>query len=67
MHISAAAAQTVDDILVNELFSGIQKIQSLRFFQQTVDELKAQGCDAVILGASDVLDAGVATICRCPP
>ena len=54
MHISAAAAQTVDDILVNELFSGIQKIQSLRFFQQTVDELKAQGCDAVILGASEM-------------
>lgn len=54
IHISAAAAETVDDILVNELFSGIQKIQSLRFFQQTVDELKAQGCEAVILGASEM-------------
>ena len=54
VNISEAAAATTDDILVNELFAGIQKIQSLRFFQATVDELKAQGCEAVILGASEM-------------
>ena len=54
VNISDAAAATIDDILVNELFAGIQKIQSLRFFQATVDELKAQGCEAVILGASEM-------------
>ena len=54
VNVSDAAADTIDDILVNELFAGIQKIQSLHFFQTTVDELKAQGCEAVILGASEM-------------
>ena len=45
---------TIDDILLSEMFLGIRKMESFRFFQATVQEMKKQGAEAIILGASEM-------------
>jgi len=41
-------------IIMEELVYGIKKSESISFFQKVIDGLKAEGCDAVILGCTEI-------------
>ncbi len=44
----------INSIIFDELVRGQQTAPSLRFLQQVIDDLKAQGCDAVVLGCTEI-------------
>lgn len=46
--------EAIDDIMISEMFLGIHKIESFRFLQAAAQELKKQGCEAIILGTSEM-------------
>ncbi len=49
-----ATTEAIDDIMVSEMFQGVHKIESFRFMQAAAQELKKQGCEAIILGTSEM-------------
>ena len=46
--------QNINNIIFHELVRGIQKLESLFYMQQTIEQLKNQGCDAVVLGGTEI-------------
>src|SRR5262249_20178650 len=42
--------EKINTITFEELVRGRQTEQALRYFQSVIDELKAKGCDAIVLG-----------------
>ncbi len=46
--------KNINNIIFNELVRGIQKLESLFYVQQTIEQLKNQGCDAVVLGCTEL-------------
>jgi aspartate racemase len=46
--------ETINTIILDELVRGRQTPQALRYFQKVIDEFKAAGCDAVILGCTEI-------------
>ena len=44
----------VNDIIFNELVNGIFKESSRLYFNEVTDRLKARGCDAVVLGCTEI-------------
>ena len=49
-----ATTEAIDDIMVSEMFQGVHKRESFRFMQAAAQELKKQGCEAIILGTSEM-------------
>ena len=50
----SSTTEAIDDIMVSEMFQGVHKIESFRFLQAAAQELRKQGCDAIILGTSEM-------------
>ena len=50
----AEARERIDRIIFDELVNGRFTDESLRFFQQEIAALREQGCDAVILGCTEI-------------
>lgn len=48
------AINEIGRIIMEELVYGIFKTESVEFFQNTICELKNNGCDAVILGCTEI-------------
>lgn len=46
--------QEINRIIVEELVYGEFKPESIRYFQQLIEQFKIQGCDAVILGCTEI-------------
>ena len=46
--------QRINDIIFDELVRGEQTLSSLFYFQQVIEMLKTRGCDAVILGCTEL-------------
>jgi aspartate racemase len=46
--------ETINTIIFEELVRGQQTPQALRYMQQVIDDFKAQGCDAVVLGCTEI-------------
>lgn len=44
----------INRIIMDELVSGVFKPQAIRYFQQVMTALKDDGCDAVILGCTEI-------------
>ena len=44
----------IDQIIFEELVNGIFKSDALGFFRQVIDRLKAEGCDGVVLGCTEI-------------
>lgn len=44
----------VDRIIMKELVNGQQHLESVRYFQHLIGELKQRGCDAVLLGCTEI-------------
>lgn len=44
----------IDQIIFDELVNGVFRAESLGFFRQVVDRLKSEGCDAAVLGCTEI-------------
>jgi aspartate racemase len=44
----------IDQIIFEELVNGVFKSDALGFFRQVIDRLKAEGCDGVVLGCTEI-------------
>jgi len=44
----------IDDIIFNELVAGIFAPESRAYFQQVIERMKDAGCDAVVLGCTEI-------------
>jgi len=51
---SDEAREKMNRIIMEELVYGIIKPESVEYFQGVVDAMKTQGCDAVILGCTEI-------------
>ncbi len=48
------AREKINFIIFNELVNGIFKDESLAIFTQIIERMKSQGCDAVVLGCTEI-------------
>jgi len=46
--------KNINNIIFDELVRGIQTLESLFYMQQTLEQMKNQGCDAVVLGCTEI-------------
>jgi len=46
--------EEINRIIFDELVLGRQTPESLRYFQKAISEMKSQGCDAVVLGCTEI-------------
>jgi aspartate racemase len=46
--------EKIDTIIFKELVNGIFSEKSRRYFNEVVQKLKGQGCDAVVLGCTEL-------------
>jgi aspartate racemase len=46
--------EEIDRIIMDELVYGVLKREAVTYFQQVIEELKQEGCDAVILGCTEI-------------
>ncbi|HEY6308152.1 MAG TPA: aspartate/glutamate racemase family protein [Candidatus Angelobacter sp.] len=44
----------MNTIIFEELVRGLETPQALRYFQQVIDDFKSRGCDAVVLGCTEI-------------
>ncbi len=44
----------IDQIIFDELVNGVFKSEALGFFRQVIDRMKAEGCDGVVLGCTEI-------------
>lgn len=46
--------ERINNIIFYELVRGVQSLESLFYMQQTIEQMKNQGCDAVVLGCTEI-------------
>lgn len=46
--------ERINHIIFDELVRGVQSLESLFYVQQTIEQMKNQGCDAVVLGCTEL-------------
>lgn len=51
---NAAERERIDAIIMDELVSGILTGESRKYFQQVIGRLSHEGCDAVVLGCTEI-------------
>jgi len=51
---SATLSKEIDRIIFDELVKGIFTPQAIGYFQRTIERLEQAGCDAVILGCTEI-------------
>jgi len=44
----------INQIIFDELVRGIQNLEALFYFQQVIEQMKINGCDAVVLGCTEI-------------
>jgi aspartate racemase len=49
-----AQQERINEIIFDELVRGRREAESLRYFQQLIQEFKSNGCDAVALGCTEI-------------
>jgi aspartate racemase len=49
-----AQQERINAIIFNELVLGRQTRESLAYFQQVIEQFKSDGCDAVVLGCTEI-------------
>src|SRR5271157_2472156 len=50
----AEKRQRMDNIIFDELVNGMFKPEARAYFQQVIGRMKAEGCDAVVLGCTEI-------------
>ena len=51
---NAAEIDEINRIIFDELVNGIFKPEGVRYFQQVIERMKNDGCDAVVLGCTEI-------------
>jgi len=51
---SQAEREGVNRIIMDELVYGVRKPESVAYFQQVIARMKEEGCDAVVLGCTEI-------------
>jgi aspartate racemase len=51
---NTAERQEIHRIVMDELVHGVFKPEALRYFQRTMERMKEEGCDAVVLGCTEI-------------
>jgi aspartate racemase len=51
---NAAEREEANRIIMDELVNGVFKPEAVAAFQRVIDRLKAEGCDAVVLGCTEI-------------
>jgi len=51
---SSAERDEIHRIIMDELVAGVFKPEGVAFFQGVIERMKAQGCDAVVLGCTEI-------------
>jgi aspartate racemase len=46
--------EKINSIIFDELVRGRQTLEALHYFQQVIERFKTQGCDAVVLGCTEI-------------
>ncbi|SRR6266853_541374 len=46
--------ERINSIIFDELVRGFQTAEALKYLQQVIEQLKIQGCDAVVLGCTEI-------------
>lgn len=54
MRPNTGECEEIDRIIMDELVYGIFKPQSVAYFEQVIGSLKEHGCDAVVLGCTEI-------------
>jgi aspartate racemase len=54
MHPSLAQRDEIQRIIMDELVAGIVQADSTAYFQHVIQRMKEEGCDAVILGCTEI-------------
>jgi aspartate racemase len=50
----AAEREKINRIIMDELVCGVFKPATVRYFQQVMEKMKRAGCDAVVLGCTEI-------------
>ncbi len=50
----AEERETIGRLIMDELVNDIQKPQSVQYFQDLIARMKSRGCDAVVLGCTEI-------------
>jgi len=51
---NAAEIDDINRIIMNDLVYGVLRSESIAVFQQVIERMKGEGCDAVILGCTEI-------------
>jgi aspartate racemase len=51
---NSAEREAVNRIIMDELVCGVFKPEAVAYFQQVIGRMKAEGCDAVVLGCTEI-------------
>jgi aspartate racemase len=54
MRPSTAEREEINRIIMDELVYGIFKAEAAAYFQQVMGRMKKEGCDAVVLGCTEI-------------
>jgi aspartate racemase len=51
---SAAEREEINRIIMDELVYGVLKSEAVAYFQRVIERMKKEGCDAVVLGCTEI-------------
>jgi aspartate racemase len=51
---AAADREEINHIIMDELVNGVIRPEAIAYFQQVIERFKGEGCDAVILGCTEI-------------
>ena len=54
MRPSAAERDEINRIIMDELVYGVFKPEAVAYFQRVIGRMKDEGCDAVVLGCTEI-------------
>jgi aspartate racemase len=54
MRPSAVERDEINRIIMDELVSGVFKAEAIGYFQRVMGRMKDEGCDAVVLGCTEI-------------
>lgn len=54
LHPNPAEREEINRIIMDELVYGLFKPEAVKYFQQVIVRMKAEGCDAVVLGCTEI-------------
>ena len=54
MRPNAAERDEINRIIMDELVCGVFKPEAVAYFQRVIERMKDEGCDAVVLGCTEI-------------